>query len=87
MFDAQLYRDKSEVEAWRAKEPILRFRTWLEQCKMLHPEDMTRIEAEIAAEIAEAVAFSEAGTWEPAEELTRFVYAEKMARAGQGHVG
>ena len=87
MFDAQLYRDKSEVEAWRAKEPILRFRTWLEQCKMLHPEDMTRIEAEIAAEIAEAVAFAEAGTWEPAEELTRFVYAEKMARAGQGHVG
>ena len=38
---------------------------------------MARIEAEVAAEIDEAVAFAEAGTWEPVEQLTRFVYAEK----------
>jgi TPP-dependent pyruvate/acetoin dehydrogenase alpha subunit len=86
MFDAQLYRDKAEVEAWRAKEPILRFRTWLEQSCMLHPDDLARIEAEIVAEIAEAVAFAEAGSFEPVGELTRFVYAEKTARAGRGHV-
>jgi pyruvate dehydrogenase E1 component alpha subunit len=86
MFDAQLYRDKVEVEAWRAKEPILRFRTWLEQSGMLHPDDLARIEAEVAAEIAEAVAFAEAGSFEPVGELTRFVYAEKTARAGRGHV-
>jgi pyruvate dehydrogenase E1 component alpha subunit len=79
MFDPQLYRDKAEVEAWRAKEPILRFRTWLEQSKMLHPEDLARIEAEIAAEIAEAVAYAEAGSFEPVGELTRFVYAESTA--------
>jgi pyruvate dehydrogenase E1 component alpha subunit len=85
MFDAQLYRDKAEVEAWRAKEPILRFRTWLEQSKMLHPEDLARIKAEVTAEIAEAVAFAEAGTWEPVEQLTRFVCAEKTTRAGQGN--
>ena len=29
MFDAQLYREKSEIEAWRHREPILRFQTWL----------------------------------------------------------
>ena len=29
MFDAQLYRDKAEVEAWRAKGPIVRFQGWL----------------------------------------------------------
>ena len=46
---------------------------------MLHPEDLARIEAEVAAEIAEAVAFAEAGTWEPVEQLARFVYAEKAA--------
>jgi TPP-dependent pyruvate/acetoin dehydrogenase alpha subunit len=79
MFDAQLYRDKAEVEAWRAKEPILRFRTWLEQSKMLHPEDLARIEAEVDAEIAEAVAFADSGSFEPVEDLTRFVYAEKTA--------
>ena len=42
---------------------------------------MTRIEAEVDAEIAEAVAFAEAGTWEPVDELTRFTYAEKMPTA------
>ena len=76
MFDAQLYRDKAEVEAWREKEPIKRFQDWLETNHMIHPEELTRIEDEVAAEIAEAVAFAEAGTWEPVEALTRFTYAE-----------
>ena len=79
MFDAQLYRDKAEVEAWRHKEPIVRLRNWLETNHMIHPEELTRIEAEVDAEIAEAVAFAEAATWEPVEQLTRFVYAEKKA--------
>jgi pyruvate dehydrogenase E1 component alpha subunit len=79
MFDAQLYRDKAEVEAWWKKEPIMRFRGWLEANRMIHPEDLERIEAEVAAEITEAVAFAEAASWEPAEQLTRFTYAEKVA--------
>ena len=37
---------------------------------------VARIESEVAAEIEQAVAFAEAGTWEPVEDLTRFVYAE-----------
>lgn len=75
MFDAQLYRAKEEVEAWRKKGPITRFRSWLESNGMIHPEDLARIEAEVAAEIAEAADFAEAGTWEPVEHLTRFTYA------------
>jgi TPP-dependent pyruvate/acetoin dehydrogenase alpha subunit len=43
---------------------------------MAHPEEVARLEAEVDAEIAEAVAFAEAGTWEPVEELTRFVHAD-----------
>jgi pyruvate dehydrogenase E1 component subunit alpha len=79
MFDAQLYREKTEVEAWRHKEPIVRFQGWLEANQMIHADDLSRIDAEVAAEIAEAVAFAEAGTWEPVEDLTRFTYAEKAA--------
>ncbi|WP_417674413.1 pyruvate dehydrogenase (acetyl-transferring) E1 component subunit alpha [Roseibium sp.] len=75
MFDAQLYREKSEVEDWRKKGPILRFQTWLEQTGMLHAQDLEQIEADVAAEIDEAVAFSEAGTLEPVEDLTRYVMA------------
>jgi pyruvate dehydrogenase E1 component alpha subunit len=76
MFDAQLYRDKAEVEAWRKKEPIARLKAWLLDNHMAHPEEVSRIEAEVDAEIAEAVAFADAGGWEPVEQLTRFVYAD-----------
>jgi TPP-dependent pyruvate/acetoin dehydrogenase alpha subunit len=76
MFDAQLYRDKAEVEAWRKKEPIARFQGWLEANGLIHSEEIARMEAEISREIEEAVAFAEAGSWEPIEHLTRFTYAE-----------
>jgi pyruvate dehydrogenase E1 component alpha subunit len=79
MFDPQFYRDKTEVENWRPREPIIRFENWLDASHMIHAEDIARIESEADAEIAAAVAFAEAGTWEPVEQLTRFTYAEKVA--------
>jgi pyruvate dehydrogenase E1 component alpha subunit len=75
MFDAQLYRSKEEVETWRRKGPIVRFQGWLEQNGLIHPADISRIEEDVAAEIEAAVAFAEAGKWEPVEELSRYVYA------------
>jgi pyruvate dehydrogenase E1 component alpha subunit len=83
MFDPQLYRDKSEVEAWRNKEPIARFQRWLQTNHMVHQDEVSRIEAEIDAEIAQAVAFAEAGTWEPVEQLTRFTYADRAVPTGR----
>jgi pyruvate dehydrogenase E1 component alpha subunit len=83
MFDPQLYRDKSEVEAWRHKEPIARFQGWLRTNHMVHQDDVSRIEAEIDAEIAQAVAFAEAGTWEPVEQLARFTYADRGVPTGR----
>src|SRR6185295_2544188 len=82
MFDTQLYRDKREVEAWRHKEPIVRFQGWLQTNHMVHQDDVSRIEAEVDAEIAQAVAFAEAGTWEPVEQLTRFTYADRAVPTG-----
>ena len=69
MFDAQLYREKAEVEEWRQHGPIVRFQGWLLENGLIHEEDVSEIEAGIDAEIAEAVAFAEAGTWEPVEDL------------------
>ena len=77
MFDAQLYRDKAEVESWRRREPILRFSAWLQANHMVHAEEIASIESAVAAEIEQAVAFAEAGTWEPVEHLTRYVCADK----------
>ena len=47
---------------------------WLEENDLLHEGDLERLDAEIAAEVEASVAFSEAGTWEPVEQLRRDVY-------------
>ena len=78
MFDAELYRDKAEVEQWKKRGPILRFGNWLRESNILHEADLQAIETEVAAEVEAAVAFAEAGTWEPAEDLTKDVYAERV---------
>jgi pyruvate dehydrogenase E1 component alpha subunit len=77
MFDTQLYRDKREVDSWRPKDPIVRFKGWLEANQMVHADDLARIESDVASEIAAAVAFADAGTWEPVVELARFTYADR----------
>jgi pyruvate dehydrogenase E1 component subunit alpha len=77
MFDPQLYRSKEEVEEWKHRDPISNFDARLRKMGLLNDEDVKQIEDEIAAEVARAVEFAEAGTWEPVEELTKFVYSEK----------
>jgi pyruvate dehydrogenase E1 component alpha subunit len=76
MFDPQLYRTKAEVEEWKKRDPILRLANWMREAGMLHDKDVEKIEAEVKAEIDDAVAFAEAGKWEPVETLMRDVYAE-----------
>lgn len=77
MFDAQLYRDKDEVADWRKKGPIVRFQGWLLENGLIHQSDIDEIEKASEAEIAEAVSFAEAGTWEPLETLTNHVLGEQ----------
>jgi TPP-dependent pyruvate/acetoin dehydrogenase alpha subunit len=76
MFDAQLYRDKAEVEAWKQKGPVLRFGQWMSESGMLHEDERSRIDAEIEQELGAAVAYAESGSWEPLADLTRDVYTE-----------
>lgn len=77
MFDAELYRDKSEVEEWKKRDPILRLRDFLIGEKLLTEKDVLDLEKRVETEVQKAVDFAESGTWEPVEELTRFVYSEK----------
>jgi len=79
MFDPQLYREKAEVEEWMERDPIPRFRDWALQAGEIHDDDVAAIEDEVGAEIEAAVAFAEAGTWEPVADLTRDVGAERRA--------
>jgi pyruvate dehydrogenase E1 component subunit alpha len=77
MFDPQLYRTKAEVEEWKKRDPIATFESRMLAQGILADGDRQRIEGEVSAEIDKAVEFAEAGTLEPVEMLTRFVYSEK----------
>jgi pyruvate dehydrogenase E1 component alpha subunit len=77
MYDPELYRGKAEVEDWKKRDPILSLAARLKQEGMLSDSDLEDAEHEVAAEIADAVAFAEAGTWEPVADLERFVYSER----------
>lgn len=79
MFDAQLYRSKDEVENWKQRDPIKRFAEWLQQAGLAHEADFKAVEENVAAEVAASVAFAEAGTWEPVENLMRDVMTPGVA--------
>ena len=79
MFDAELYREKSEVEEWKKKDPIPQFKAFLLKEKLINEKEIEAMEAEVEREVQEAIDFAENGTWEKVEELDRFVYSEKAA--------
>jgi pyruvate dehydrogenase E1 component alpha subunit/2-oxoisovalerate dehydrogenase E1 component len=76
-FDTELYRTKAEVEEWRKRDPIPNFEALLKANDFLTDTELGGIEHEVKTELDDAVAFAEAGTWEPVADLTRFVYSER----------
>jgi pyruvate dehydrogenase E1 component alpha subunit/2-oxoisovalerate dehydrogenase E1 component len=79
MFDAELYRDKTEVEEWKKRDPVSALQSRLFDEHTLTQNEMDEINKRVAAEISAAVDFAEAGTWEPVEELTKFVYSDNKS--------
>jgi pyruvate dehydrogenase E1 component alpha subunit/2-oxoisovalerate dehydrogenase E1 component len=77
MFDPELYREKSEVEEAKKRDPITLFINQLKERSLLADGDLQAIEQDVAKVVQEAVDFAEAAHWEPVEELTRFVYTER----------
>lgn len=77
MFDAELYRDKKEVEDWKKKDPIPRFRESLLKQKLITKKELLEMEKRVEAEVQKAVDFAESGSLEPKEDLTKYVYTEK----------
>jgi pyruvate dehydrogenase E1 component alpha subunit len=79
MFDAELYRERDEVEMWKQHDPIDSFRERLLADDALTDPEWELMEEEVAAEVEAAVAFAEAAEWEPVADLERFVYSEVTA--------
>lgn len=74
MYDAELYREKTEVAEWKKKDSLI----------LLHQHwqdiDIDKYETEVADTINEAVTFAENGTFEPIEDLEKFVYSSEVVQ-------
>ena len=77
MYDPDLYRAKEEIERWKRHDPIDALLARMRATEMASDDDLAELEASVAAEIDDAVAFAEAAEPEPVEDLLRFVYAEE----------
>jgi pyruvate dehydrogenase E1 component alpha subunit len=73
MYDAELYRSKTEVDEWRKRDPIPLFEARLRELGLLTDLDLQRLEQRVMTQVADAVAFAENGPWESVEDLTRDV--------------
>ena len=81
MFDPELYRSREEVEAWRRRCPIETLAASLRATAELDANLRQALEDEVRAEIEDAVAFAQAGTWEPVENLLDHVGARRAGGA------
>jgi pyruvate dehydrogenase E1 component alpha subunit len=76
MFDPDLYRDKTEIEAWKKRGPIHNLTNRLKVEGKLTEDEFVAIDTAAMQEVEAAVAYAEAGTWEPVADLARDLYAE-----------
>jgi len=76
MFDAELYRDKAEVQEWKKRDPILQLQQILLEQNIVAQSEIDKLSKNAEQEVQKAVDFAEAGTWEPVNELTKFVCSE-----------
>jgi pyruvate dehydrogenase E1 component alpha subunit len=70
MADPDLYRTKDEVEQWRERDPIDLF----VRAQGIDQASVAAVEEAVADELEQAVAFAEAGDWEPVGDLEQDVY-------------
>jgi pyruvate dehydrogenase E1 component alpha subunit len=82
MFDAELYRDRAEVEEWKRRDPIALLRTELEAAHVFDAASFDALDARVQREIARAADLARAGSWEPVDHLTRDVYTPRGVGGG-----
>jgi 2-oxoisovalerate dehydrogenase E1 component len=75
------YRTRDEVEAWKTRCPIDRFRSLILEQAPAASSTLEAIEAEIDAIVADALRFAEVSPFPDPATATRFVFAEATAPA------
>ena len=78
MFDPDLYRDKKEIETWKLRGPIHTYTARLKAQGLLTENEFLALDMTAQAEVESAVAFADAGTWEPVDQLLNDVLTSKV---------
>jgi len=78
--DPQPYRTKDEVEQWKLRDPIKRFRGLLQQDGVLDDEAAAAMEADARAAIEEAVRYAEDSPKPAMSEALQDVYTDLVER-------
>ncbi len=74
--DPTRYRDAGEVEEWRRKDPIDRFRRYLERRGLWSEEREEKLRAECAREVDAAFEEAEKRPHAPPDDIFRYMFAE-----------
>jgi pyruvate dehydrogenase E1 component alpha subunit len=74
--DSQLYRSVDEVNSWKEKCPIKRFKDYLLEQNILSSAELDSIDTEARARVEEAVAYAEQSPEPPPSRIFEDVYAE-----------
>jgi pyruvate dehydrogenase E1 component alpha subunit len=73
--DAERYRSREEVEQWKQRCPIQRFRTFLISQEKVDDEECNRIGASVEERIAKAVAFARQSPFPGKDSLEEHVFS------------
>ncbi|QKV90625.1 pyruvate dehydrogenase (acetyl-transferring) E1 component subunit alpha [Streptomyces sp. NA02950] len=73
MYDPDRYRNKAEIEQWKARDPVSRLTDRMRENGELGARELARIEHQITDEIDRAVESAEQAPEEPVENLLRHV--------------
>ncbi|MCA8942619.1 MAG: 3-methyl-2-oxobutanoate dehydrogenase [Planctomycetes bacterium] len=74
--DPTRYRDEAEVKDWEKRDPVERFRRYLEAEELWTADQETELQETIAREVNAAIKQAEEGGETPAEDLITDVYSE-----------
>jgi 2-oxoisovalerate dehydrogenase E1 component len=75
------YRTRDEVESWKARCPILRFKTAIIKLLTSPSSQLDAIESEVDTAVDDALQFAETSPWPDPATATRFVFAEAKSPA------
>ena len=70
------YRTVEEVEAWKERSPLTRFKEYLLAEGLAREEDCARIEAEVGAEVEDAATFAAGSPWPDPATALDYVYSD-----------